>query len=270
MFKATLGFTLSPFKRSFSASKLNLAGHNKWSKIKQKKGIMDAQKGAIYGRISRDIVLAVRNGGSVDPNLNLHLASALKRAKEQHVPKENVERALAKATGGKDRTGESLTYEALAHNSVGLIIECLTNNTNRTIHRIREVLTAHNARFTPVKFMFVRQGYVRVCLDKCADTRTSVDEIVDVALEGGAEDFEQLPSDHGVTEVEFSCQPNALAKVTTAVTTLPFCELLNSELVYAPIQCSQTSNEIESEILDLVDELEADEDTLRVWTSLDN
>jgi len=83
---------------------------------------MDAQKGAIYGRISRDIVLAVRNGGSTDPNLNLQLASVLRRAKEQGIPKDNIERALAKAEGGKERAGETLIYEALVHNSVGLIM----------------------------------------------------------------------------------------------------------------------------------------------------
>ncbi|KAF8630070.1 hypothetical protein AX15_003127 [Amanita polypyramis BW_CC] len=266
MLKSLAPLTL---RRSFSASSTSYAGHNKWSKIKQRKGVMDAQKGAIYGRTSRDIILAIRNGGSVDPTLNLQLAAVLKRAKEQNVPKENIERALAKATGGKDQPGESLTYEALAYNSVGLIIECLTNNTNRTIHSIRDVLTTHNARFAPVKFMFTRRGKVRLRIEQRVDLEKCIEKVVDAALESGAEDFEQISSDQGITEIELICQPGTLAKVTTAVTTLSFCELMESELVYAPIEKSQTSNDIVGGISDLTEELEANEDTLQVWTSLD-
>jgi len=88
-------------------------------------------------------MLAVRSGGSADPGLNFQLAAVLKRAKEQDIPKFNIERALSKATSGSDRAGEFTTYEALAYNSVGLVIECLTDNANRTIHSIREVLTNH-------------------------------------------------------------------------------------------------------------------------------
>jgi len=268
MLKAKSG-VLSTLQRSFSNCNACLSGHNKWSKIKQKKGVLDAQKGAIYGRMSRDIVLAVRNGGSTDPTLNLQLASVLRRAKEQDIPKDNIERALAKAEGGKERAGETLIYEALVHNSVGLIIECLTNNTNRTIHGVREVLTAHSARFAPVKYMFTRKGCVRVRLEKGSDAGSHIDQVLDVAVECGVEDFEQDLSDQDAVEIEFTCQPNDLSKVTMAVTRLPFCELLDSELVYASIQPSQTSSEMEGEISDLIEELEANEDTLRVWTSLD-
>ncbi|PFH52365.1 hypothetical protein AMATHDRAFT_74163 [Amanita thiersii Skay4041] len=264
-----LFFTL---RRTLTTYPPKLAGHNKWSKIKQKKGIIDAQKGAIYGRIRRDIILAVRNGGSAEPALNLQLAAALKRAKEQDVPKDNIEKALAKATGGRDKVGDSLTYEALAFNSVGVIIECLTNNTNRTHHNIREILTTHGARFAPVMFMFQRRGYVRVAVEiSRTDTDDPTEKLIELALESGAEDFEQQESDEGSLEAEFTCQSNALARVTAALTTSPLCrELLASELIYKPTERCPAADEVESRLSPLVDELEGNEDTLRVWTTLDS
>jgi len=90
----------------------------------------------------QEILIAARNGGSTDPVHNLQLAGALRRARDQGVPKENIEKALAKARG-RDKGGESLTYEALMSNSVGIIIECVTDNPNRTFNNIREILTDH-------------------------------------------------------------------------------------------------------------------------------
>lgn len=230
---------------------------------------MDVHKGAIYGKISRDVALAVHNGGSTDPALNLQLAAVLKRAKEQNVPRDNIERALAKAKSAGGRVGETSTYEALAHNSVGLVIECLTDNANRTIHSLRGVLTDHNARFTPVKYMFMRRGFVKIALKTCASEEEWIEKIIDTALENGAEDFERVTSSSGSTEIEFECQPNTLTKVTEALGTLSECELLESQLIYKPIESSDASNDIENKISHLVEDLEANEDTLRVWTSLD-
>ncbi|KAF8892629.1 transcriptional regulator-domain-containing protein [Infundibulicybe gibba] len=129
--------------RHLSNSVVAFSGHNKWSKIKQKKGVMDAQKGAIYGKANRDIVLAARTGGSADPVKNLALAAAIRWAKEQDVPKENIEKALAKATKGKDQGGEHLTYEALAFGSVGIIMSVhaliIPANNDVPIHNIESV-----------------------------------------------------------------------------------------------------------------------------------
>ncbi|KAG7452720.1 YebC-like protein [Guyanagaster necrorhizus] len=108
--------------RRFSASKVSLAGHNKWSKIKRKKGVNDASKSATISRAQRDILVAVRTGGSTDPEKNLTLAVTLRRLKELDVPKDNIERTLARASRGKDKGGDAITYEALAFGSVGVIM----------------------------------------------------------------------------------------------------------------------------------------------------
>ncbi|KAJ3572492.1 hypothetical protein NP233_g3045 [Leucocoprinus birnbaumii] len=111
----------SSCRRSFSTAQTVLAGHNKWSKIKEKKGVNDAQRGLLLSRVARDIAIAIRTGGSADPNLNSSLAAVIKKAKEQDVPKDNIERAIERAQG-KNKKGEVVTYEALSPDSVAIII----------------------------------------------------------------------------------------------------------------------------------------------------
>ncbi|KAF8638493.1 hypothetical protein AX16_010476 [Volvariella volvacea WC 439] len=255
-------------QRHFSSSPVTGAGHNKWSKIKQKKGVNDAARGAVFGKANRDIVHAIRNGGSADPTKNLALAAVLKWAKEQDVPKENIEKAIVKATQGKGKEGESLTYEALACNSVGVMIECLSDNATRTVHYVRDILNSHGARFAPVKFMFDRKGYVKVA----SKDEGNLDRVIEAGIEAGAEDFEQLEGqEDGTHELELTCPPAMLAKVTAAVTSPDLqCELLSSELIYAPQETTPASEEVESRLAGLVEALEANEDILRVWTTLDS
>ncbi|CAA7267648.1 unnamed protein product [Cyclocybe aegerita] len=179
------------FTRQFSVVHARWAGHNKWSKIKDKKGVNDRQKSILYSKASNEIITAARIGGSVDPALNIRLAAALKSAKDQGVPKENIQKALARAGGASNGSGQHFVYEALAHDSVGLIIECLTDNANRTLHNVRDILTSYGARMTPVKFMFERQGLVTVALDKSIDGE--FDKFFDIAIENGAEEVNERP-----------------------------------------------------------------------------
>ncbi|KAF9036729.1 transcriptional regulator TACO1-like protein [Panaeolus papilionaceus] len=176
-------------RRALSTSSTCFAGHNKWSKIKDKKGANDAQKSVLYARANHDISVAVRLGGSADPSKNMQLAAALKKAKEQGVPKENIEKALARATGAKDKVGDSVMYEALV-DDVGIIVECATDNVNRTIHNIREILTLHNARMSSVKFMFEHKGCITVLLpEEEKDASAYLDRLLEEALSWGIEDM---------------------------------------------------------------------------------
>ncbi|KAJ7686601.1 transcriptional regulator-domain-containing protein [Mycena olivaceomarginata] len=127
--------------RSFCSTPPSLSGHNKWSKIKEKKGINDVKKNAAYIKASREIMTAVRLGGSADPEQNSALAAILKRLKD--IPKENIQNALEKAVKRRDQRGEAIVYEALAYNKVGLIIECATPNPTRTVANIRHILSEH-------------------------------------------------------------------------------------------------------------------------------
>jgi len=260
-------------QHSFSTSAVNLSGHNKWSKIKQKKGVMDAQRSMIYGRAARDIVVAARTGGSADPERNAALAAVLKAAKAQGVPKANVENALKKASGGKDKGNQLATFEAVAHGTVGVMIECLTDNSNRTIHKLRQVLNTHNARFAPVGFLFVRKGLVRIALDKepVDDLNRRIEQTFDAALTTPAEDFRVSSDSDDPVEIDITCAPHDLAKVTAAVTTdCLYRELLTSELVYVPREkAEEPDEELEAKVASMVESLEENEDTLRVYTTLD-
>ncbi|KAI0253951.1 transcriptional regulator TACO1-like protein [Lactifluus subvellereus] len=251
----------SPVSRSLFTS-----GLFQWSKIQQKKGINDQRRGQVYARAFRVSI----HGGSADPEKNVALLNAVKKARADGVPKANIESALQKAAGGKDGAGQLATYEVLAHGSVGLIIECLTDNGNRTLHQMREVLNEHSARFATVRFMFRHRGRVRVVLSEQDVASGGVDRLFDKVLPAGAEDFDQAPGVSEDVEVEIMCVPNALGKITDAIAKSGLSQgLLSSELIYAPAEEAVMDEDLSSRVKDLVFDLEENEGTLRVWTTLD-
>ncbi|CAA7265190.1 unnamed protein product [Cyclocybe aegerita] len=208
----------------------------------------------------------------MDPALNIRLAAALKSAKDQGVPKENIQKALARAGGASNGSGQHFVYEALAHDSVGLIIECLTDNANRSLHNVRDILTSYGARMTPVKSMFERQGLVTVALDKSVGG--GFNKLFDIAIENGAEEVNERrdleTEEHIIYEI--SCAPTQLAQLATAdwnqglVT--PLATVLSSELAYVPSDPQPLPQEEQQSMDELVAELEADNDTTRIWTTV--
>ncbi|EIN07795.1 DUF28-domain-containing protein [Punctularia strigosozonata HHB-11173 SS5] len=263
-----------PPRRCLSATNPALSGHNKWSKIEKKKGAADAQKSAMYAKARSDILIAARMGGSPNPELNQALAVVLKRVKAQGVPKENIERALERAAGTGKKADQQLTYEVLARGAVGLVVECLSDNSNRTFAAVRETLDDHKARFAPVLFQFKRLGSVRVAVDASApDREVRMEKLIEAALEAGAEDFQELGSSTDSSnslEMEFTCPPQSLAQLTAAVSIQGICkELLSSALEYRPTEPAPQDPELKATIDELVDDLEANEDVLSVWTTLD-
>ncbi|KAF8874620.1 transcriptional regulator TACO1-like protein [Gymnopilus junonius] len=260
--------------RSFFTQSPRLSGHNKWSKIKDKKGANDAQKSALYTKINREIAVAVKTGGSVDPEKNIQLVTVLKKAKELGVPKDNVEKALANCVKGKDQTGEKLVYEALAYKAVGVVIECVTDNTNRTIHNVREVLTSHGAHMTPVNFMFSRRGCVTVSLD---DPAEQLDGLMGFAIQSGALDVDEAPEAEDASELEsifqLFCEPQSLAALEDAVENAPSdlkITIKSAEVAYMPNErFPSVEDDVKKGVKDLKEDLEAIDDVSRVWTSLD-
>ncbi|KAI3610863.1 glucose-1-phosphate adenylyltransferase [Moniliophthora roreri] len=254
-------------QRYFSCSRSLLAGHNKWSKIKDRKGANDASRSAIFNKATLDILSAAKVGGSPDPEKNASLAAVIKRLKAQDVPKENIEKALVKASKAKG-TGETTTYEALACGSVGIIIECSTDNSNRTVKAMREILTPRGGHITPIGFMFQRNGVVKVVMDKSNQFDQRLEALVELALDNGSEDFETLSVGESQEEIEFSCEPSALAALTTALSESKNCHVVSSELVYRPFTAAELSPEDREKVNELIETLEANDDTVRVWTNL--
>lgn len=164
-----------------------MSGHSKWATIKRKKGAADAKRGQVFTRLTREIVLAAREGGGdVDSNFRLRLA--VDRARAQNMPKENIERAIKRGTGqDKDGTAfEQVTYEGYAPHAVALMIECVTENRNRTVAEIRHILTRSGGGMGEagsVGWQFSRQSYFAVPADG-----VNFDDVFMLAAEGGAED----------------------------------------------------------------------------------
>ncbi|KAG1754240.1 transcriptional regulator TACO1-like protein [Suillus lakei] len=258
------------YARSFSKSSTALSGHNKWSKIKQRKGAEDAKKSILYGKTARDILAAARNGGSPILEENSMLATAVRRAKDAGVPKENIENALVKASKSKNDNGQAVTYEAMMHGSVGIIIECRTNNINRTLSNVREMLNRHGARQAPVKFMFRQRGYLKIALHP-----NDIEDLFNTAESTQcAFDFDEWEDDSsGSRGIELACSPDELLKLEDGLRQYiqqnANAEILVREVKWAPMEEQGSTDDEKDSVSNLVEALEDDEDVTCVSTSLE-
>lgn len=168
-----------------------MSGHNKWSTIKQKKGKNDAARAKIFTKIGRELIVAVKEGGSADPSVNSKLRDVIAKAKAANVPNDNIDRIIKKAAGDGDSANyESVTYEGYGPSGVAVIVEALTDNRNRTAGEVRHYFDKFGGNMGTqgcVTFMFERKGVLiidREELEKDEDT------VMEDALEAGAADFE--------------------------------------------------------------------------------
>src|SRR5215207_1655680 len=180
-----------------------MAGHSKWAQIKRKKGAADAKRGQRFTKLARAITVAARDGGG-DPEGNAALANAIEKAKSLRMPKENIERAIAKGigAGGDAAAIESVTYEGYGPGGVAILIECLTDNRNRTAADIRHMFSRAAASLGEpgsVAWMFEKKGVVLV------DAERYGEEDLMPAIDAGAED---LAADGD--SIRIVCEPSDL------------------------------------------------------------
>lgn len=187
-----------------------MAGHNKWSKIKRKKGVNDAKRGALFTKLIREITVAARDGGG-DPEYNARLRLAVDTAKSNSMPAENIERAIKKGTGEIEGVNyEETTYEGYGPGGVALFIECLTDNTNRTVADVRHALSKFDGSLGTdgsVAWQFDRKGVFAI-----EASRYSEDSVFEAAIDAGAEDV----SDDGDEYVVIS-EPGDFMSVQTGI-----------------------------------------------------
>jgi len=167
-----------------------MSGHSKWATIKRKKGATDAKRGQIFTRITREIVMAAREGGGdIDSNFRLRLA--IEKGRQQNMPKDNVERALRRGTG-ESKEGEvfeEVSYEGYGPKGVALVIQCVTENRNRTVAEIRHLLTRYGGNLGEagsVAWQFKRVAYFSLPKEG-----NDFDKIFEMAVDGGADDVTQ-------------------------------------------------------------------------------
>src|SRR3989338_1561744 len=167
-----------------------MAGHSKWKQIKHKKAVTDARKGQLFSKLVKEVTVAARTGG-VNPETNTRLRSALERAKSEGLPKENVERALERASGGTDGPLlQEFLYEATAGGGVQIIIEGITDNKNRTLAEIRHILSEHGGRFAEsgsLLWNFEKIGTLEISEEE--NRHLSKEGVEEAVIDSGADNF---------------------------------------------------------------------------------
>ena len=164
-----------------------MSGHSKWSKIKRQKAVTDGKRSQSWARIARDIMIAAREGGG-DPSMNARLALAVDKAKSDNMPKDNVERAIKRGTGeiaGADY--EEMSYEGYGPGGVAIFVDCLTDNTNRTVADVRHVFNKYGGSMGQtgsVAFLFLRKGSIEVPAEGLDEA-----ELFDLVADAGGEDL---------------------------------------------------------------------------------
>ncbi len=188
-----------------------MAGHSKWANIKHKKGAEDAKRGKIFTRLVKEIIVAARMGGG-DPNANPRLRNVIQSAKQQNLPKENLERAIKKGTGELEGVNyDEVTYEGYGPGGAAVFVESLTDNKNRTVADVRHLFNKHGGNLGEngcVAWMFDKKGWIPV---KKADVDEDV--LMEAALDAGAEDIK----DEGEDVFEVITTPEAFDAVCAAL-----------------------------------------------------
>ena len=166
-----------------------MSGHSKWASIKHKKGVADARRGKLFTRIIKELTVAARDAGG-DPTMNPRLRTVIADAKAANMPAENIKRAIRRGTGEEPGVSyEEVTYEAYGPGGAALLIQCLTDNTNRAVGEIRHLLSKHNGNLgttNSVAWMFEKHGHIVV-------EQGTVDEetLMTSAIDAGADDFRE-------------------------------------------------------------------------------
>jgi YebC/PmpR family DNA-binding regulatory protein len=240
-----------------------LSGHSKWSSIKHKKGAADAKRGQLFSKLARGIMVAAKEGGG-DPTNNLALQNAIEKARSYSMPKDNIDRAIAKGSGaGADSEAfESIVYEGYGPEGVAVIVEALTDNRNRTASDVRHTFAKNGGNLGgtgAVAWQFERRGVVVVPADGVDE-----EELLLAAADGGADDIER---DGDVFQV--TSAPESLAGVRAAVEAAGFTAQ-SAELQMVP----KTTVAVEDEgtarqVMRLIDALEDNDDVQDVYANFD-
>jgi YebC/PmpR family DNA-binding regulatory protein len=239
-----------------------MSGHSTWSTIKHKKGAADAKRGKIFTRLIKEMTVAARFGGG-DVNGNPRLRAAVAEAKANNMPKDNIERAIKRGTGEIEGASyEEVTYEGYGPGGVALLVEAMTDNTNRTTPEIRHIFEKNGGNLgTPgsVRFQFERKGYFAI--EKSA---VSEDKLMEVALEAGADDLQtEVPDAYEVV-----ASPDNFEQVRQALekNNIPTIE---AKLGQIPQSYVKLDDQKSKQVMRLLEMLDDHEDVQNVWSNFD-
>lgn len=238
-----------------------MSGHSKWSTIKHKKGAADAKRGKLFTKLIKEVTTAARLGGG-DPEGNPRLRKAIEVAKNANMPGDNIDRAIKKGTGELEGViYEEITYEGYGPEGVAIVVECMTDNRNRTVADIRHLFTKHNGNLGQdgcVAWMFDKVGLI--VIDK---SKTTEEQLMEVALEAGANDIKE---EDDLFEVHTAVEDfDAVSKAINAAN----IETISAELTRIPQNTVKVEGKSATTMLKLYTLIDDHDDVQNVYANFD-
>lgn len=237
-----------------------MSGHSKWATIHRKKGLLDAARGKVFQKLAKEIMVAAKSG-SPDPQTNAALRLAVDKAKAQNMPKDNIQKAIDKATGTTDGANyENVRYEGYGPNGVAFMVDCLTDNRNRTASQVRSSFTKAGGNLGTdgsVSYMFERRGSIVIPGEYDEET------MMMTALDAGALDFESADNTYVITTAQ-----ETFTAVKEALEAENVKEFLECELTYIPNMEVELDEEASEKVHNLVETLEDLDDVQDVYYNL--
>ncbi len=238
-----------------------MSGHSKWSTIKRKKGAVDAKRGALFTKLSRELIIAAREGGA-DTSMNFKLRLAVQRAKAANMPNDNIDRAIAKATGGGDSDNyDEILFEGYGPGGAAILVSTLTDNRNRTVAEVRHQFSRAGGNLGEtgsVGWQFEAKGLISVVIGD-----GDADEIALQAIDAGAEDVDI----QGET-IEIKTEPSDLEPVRQQLESAGLT-IENADFAMVPTTPMELDEKAAMQALRLLDGLEELEDVQRVYSNAD-
>ncbi|MBV0913874.1 YebC/PmpR family DNA-binding transcriptional regulator [Anianabacter salinae] len=237
-----------------------MAGHSKWANIQHRKGRQDAVRSKLFSKFSKEITVAAKMGDP-DPDKNPRLRLAVKEAKSQSMPKDNIDRAIKKAIGGEGDNYEEIRYEGYGPNGVAVIVEAMTDNRNRTASTVRSTFGKNGGNLGEtgsVSFMFDRKGEIVF-----PASVGSADDVMMAAIEAGAEDVESSDDGHVIY-----CADTDLNEVSAALED-QLGESESTKLIWRPTTTTELGLEDAEKLFKLIEALEDDDDVQRVTSNVE-
>ena len=237
-----------------------MSGHSKWATIHRKKGLLDAARGKVFQKLAKEIMVAAK-GGSPDPQQNAALRMAVDKAKAQNMPNDNIQKAIEKATGASDGANyENVRYEGYGPNGVAFMVDCLTDNRNRTASMVRSSFTKAGGNLGTdgsVSYMFERRGSIVIPGEYDEET------MMMTALDAGALDFEAEDNTYVITTAQ-----DTFTAVKDALEAADVKEFLECELTYVPNMEVSLDEESTEKVVKLIETLEDLDDVQDVYCNL--
>ena len=237
-----------------------MSGHSKWATIHRKKGLIDAARGKVFQKIAKELYVAAKSG-TPDPDQNASLRMVVEKAKAANMPKDNIQKAIDKAKGaGENEHYDQIRYEGYGPQGVAVMVDCLTDNKNRTASFVRSTFTKKGGNLGTdgsVSYMFERKGSIVI------PNKYDEDEVMLTSLDNGAVDVENDGENYNITTT-----PEDMLKVKDALSQIGVEEFLESEVTYIPNMEVEVDDEHKENVLELIEQLEDLDDVQSVYFNM--